>query len=83
MESDRVCHANRLTMRWSERRTAVRSTLDDFHTSTPRDARSRPPWLILFSLGDCDGHLCVHRPALARQTLIETKTGAAVQIFSD
>jgi hypothetical protein len=45
-------------------------------------ARPRPPSLILFSLGDCDGHLSVHRPALARQTLIETKTGAAVEIFS-
>jgi len=39
-------------MRWSERRTAVRSTFeDDFHTSTPSDARSRPPSLILVSLG--------------------------------
>jgi hypothetical protein len=38
-------------MRWSERRTAVRSTFeDDFHTSTPSDARSRPPSLILVSL---------------------------------
>ncbi len=44
-----------LTMRWSERRTAVRSTFcDDFHTSTPSDARPRPPSLILFSLGACD-----------------------------
>jgi hypothetical protein len=35
-------------MRWSERRTAVRSTFEgDFHTSTPSDARSRPPSLIL------------------------------------
>jgi hypothetical protein len=39
-------------MRCSERRTAVRSTFeDDFHTSTPSDARSRPPSLILVSLG--------------------------------
>ena len=47
------------------------------------NARRRQRRLSSFSLGDCDGHLCVHRPALARQTLIETKTGAAVQIFSD
>ena len=40
-----------LTMRWSERRTAVRSTfLNDFYTFTPSDARPRPPSLILFSL---------------------------------
>jgi hypothetical protein len=35
-------------------RTSDRCTLhfcDDFHTSTPIDARSRPPSLILFSLG--------------------------------
>jgi len=38
-------------MRRSERRTAVRSHLDDFHVSAPSDARSRPPSLILFSLG--------------------------------
>jgi TonB family protein len=38
-------------MRWSERRTAVRSTFeDDFHTFIPSDARSRPLSLILFSL---------------------------------
>ena len=40
-------------MRWSERRTAVRSTFEgDFHTSTPSDAHSRPPSLILVSLDD-------------------------------
>jgi hypothetical protein len=40
-------------MRWSERRTAVRSTFeDDFHTSTPSDVRPRPPSLILFSLDE-------------------------------
>src|SRR5437016_604929 len=45
-------------MRWSERRTAVRSTFeDDFHTSTPSDARSRPPSLILVSLGRFPMHL--------------------------
>jgi membrane protein implicated in regulation of membrane protease activity len=39
-------------MRWSERRTDVRSHLrDDFHTSITSDMRSRPPSLILFSLG--------------------------------
>src|SRR5437016_5628769 len=39
-------------MRWSEQRTAVRSTFsDDVRTSTPSDARLRPQSLILFSLG--------------------------------
>jgi hypothetical protein len=38
-------------MRWSERRTALRHTPDDFDTSTARDARPRPPSLIFFSLG--------------------------------
>jgi hypothetical protein len=36
-------------------RTADSHTLyfyDDFHAFTPNDARSRPPSLVLFSLGD-------------------------------
>src|SRR6266853_1923895 len=38
-------------MRWSERRTAVRSTFwDDFHTFTPTNARPRPPSLSFVSL---------------------------------
>ena len=41
-----------LTMRWSERRTAVRSTSEMTSTLSLRAARaSRPPSLILFSLG--------------------------------
>jgi hypothetical protein len=56
---------------------------DNFNIKLRSKVRSRQRWLSSVSLGDCDGHLCVHRPALARQTLIETKTGAAVQIFSD
>ena len=43
-----------LTMRWSERRTAIRSTLEiTSTTSTPSDARYSPPSLILVSLGLC------------------------------
>src|SRR6476469_6809791 len=65
-------------MRWSEPpHDKAEGKIRNYETSR---ARPRPPSLISFSLGDCDGHICVHRPALARQTLIETKTGAAVQI---
>jgi hypothetical protein len=38
-------------MRWSERRTAVRSTFEMSSTLPARVTRPRPPSLILFSLG--------------------------------
>ena len=58
-------------------RTADRCTLhfrDDFHTSTPRDARPRPPSLILFSLGD-------EEASGTRKRVID-KTGRLLQVLT-